>query len=69
MLGYVWMGVIVVVYLMTCALRPHAIYGPGDPLSWPKIAKAAKVLLVLSLLSLSLSTQHIQHIQHNYNVL
>jgi nucleoside-diphosphate-sugar epimerase len=29
------------VYLMTCALRPHAIYGPGDPLTWPKIAKAA----------------------------
>jgi len=28
--------------LATCALRPHSIYGPGDPESWPRILQSAR---------------------------
>ncbi len=30
--------------LMTVAIRPHSIYGPGDRLFFPPVVKSAKVI-------------------------
>lgn len=32
--------------LLTCAVRPHSIYGPGDPISWPQMIANAKVRIL-----------------------
>ncbi len=34
--------------LMTVAVRPHTIYGPGDRLFFPQVVKSAKVQLALN---------------------
>lgn len=33
--------------LLTVAIRPHSIYGPGDVHSWPEMIKLAKVGSIL----------------------
>ena len=41
--------------LLTCSIRPHSIYGPGDGISWPNIIEKALVILSPNHFSFSLN--------------